>query len=40
MEINKYTVRGPNIQKEEAIDTAVLKATPFDYSGLKYVARS
>ena len=29
----KYTLRGLNIQKEEAIDTAVLEATPFDYSG-------
>ncbi len=33
MEINKYTVRGPNIQKEEAIDLAVLEAILFDYSG-------
>jgi len=33
MKINKYTLRGLNIQKEEAIDTAVLEATPFDYSG-------
>ena len=31
MESRKYTLRGPNIQKEEAIDTAVLEATPFDY---------
>jgi len=27
----KYTLRELNIQKEEAIDTAVLEATPFDY---------
>ena len=31
MEINKYTSRGLNIQKEEAIDTTVLEATAFDY---------
>jgi len=31
MEINKYTSRGLNIQKEEAIDTAILEATAFDY---------
>ena len=33
MESRKYTLRGLNIQKEETIDTAVLEATPFDYSG-------
>ena len=33
METDKYTLRGLNIQKEEAIDTAVLEATPFDYPG-------
>lgn len=33
MEIDKYTQRGLNIQKEEAIDLAVLEAIPFDYSG-------
>ena len=33
MESRKYTLRGLNIQKGEAIDTAVLEATPFDYSG-------
>ena len=33
METDKYTWRGLNIQKEEAIDTAVLEATPFDYPG-------
>jgi hypothetical protein len=32
MKIDKYTLRGLNIQKEEAIDTAVLEAIPFDYS--------
>lgn len=32
MEINKYTLRGLNIQKDEAINTAVIEATPFDYS--------
>ena len=31
MEINKYTIRGLNIQKEEAIDAAILEATAFDY---------
>ena len=31
MESRKYTLRGLNIQKEEALDTAVLEATPFDY---------
>ena len=31
MESRKYTLRGLNIQKEEAIDTAMLEATPFDY---------
>jgi len=33
MEIDKYTQRGLSIQKEEAIDLAVLEAIPFDYSG-------
>jgi len=33
MESRKYTLRGLNIQKEGTIDTAVLEATPFDYSG-------
>jgi 7-cyano-7-deazaguanine reductase len=31
METDKYTLRELSIQKEEAIDTAVLEATPFDY---------
>jgi 7-cyano-7-deazaguanine reductase len=31
MESRKYALRGPNIQKEEAIDTAVLEAIPFKY---------
>jgi 7-cyano-7-deazaguanine reductase len=31
METDKYTWRGLSIQKEEAIDTAVLEATRFDY---------
>ena len=33
MEIDKYTSRGLNIQKEEAIDLAVLETVPFDYPG-------
>ena len=33
METNKYTLRGLNIQKEEAIDRDVLEAISFDYSG-------
>ena len=33
METNKYTLRGLNIQKEEAIDRDVLEAIPFDFSG-------
>lgn len=33
MATDKYTPRGLTIQKEEVIDTAVLEATAFDYSG-------
>jgi len=33
MAANKYTSRGLTVQKEEAIDTAVLEAASFDYSG-------
>jgi 7-cyano-7-deazaguanine reductase len=33
MVADNYTSRGFTIQKEEAIDTAVLEATSFDYSG-------
>jgi len=33
METNKYTLRGLNIQKEEAIDRDVLETISFDYSG-------
>jgi 7-cyano-7-deazaguanine reductase len=33
METDKYALRGLNIQKEEAIDTAVLEATSFKYPG-------
>jgi len=31
METDKYTLRGFNIQKEEAIDAAIFEATAFDY---------
>jgi 7-cyano-7-deazaguanine reductase len=33
MERKRNTLGAPNILKEEAIDTAVLEATPFDYPG-------
>jgi len=33
MTVDKYTSRRFDIQQEEAIDLAVLEATPFDYPG-------